>query len=634
MEYKCRSIRSVSGYDVSETSIFNIYKELGGTKTMRQLDQIEKRLLRIIAVQQQMEQTQALGDFAKTINTTANQLKQLSETFKEIGRWLGQLTMAYMQPFVEGLLAGAIAVRELLKALNIAKGYVYEDFGESGIFGEMTESADEANETINALKKNLLGFDKLNILGENATTETADYSLLTSKIKEYARSLDEVTNKANEISIKILEWLGYTYDVNGNLTGTGSNLKKILAIVGTLIGTITSTAVFSKISSIIKGLEGLGKGNGVMAKFVSTIKSSGFASKLGVIGAIVASLILLYSANEDFRKSVNGLFESIGNGLKPAIKTIANLISNVIFPTLEKIIVLISATLSPIINRISPIFSLIGEIFDSLSPASGTLSKFLGTLLSVAMQVSTILSPIFLAIDWIGYFVTTVLQTGFGAVLIIVKSIGAVFETIGLIFETIFGREGTDKFKSLQEIFAELGTKIKEIWKGVGITIQNVIFGIAESLILGLVSVVNSFVKKINTLTSALSSLWEWTGLPSIPQIPEWETSLEKSWDKVPALANGGIIKQPTVAMVGEYAGANSNPEIVTPENLMRQVFVESMLPIAQIIASGNNEVVGAIEELANRPIEMNGRKLSEAIYDDFNRVSIRKTGRALNYAR
>ena len=205
-----RSIRSVSGYDVSETSIFNIYKELGGTKTMRQLDQIEKRLLRIIAVQQQMEETQALGDFAKTIDTTANQLKQLSETVKEIGRWLGQLTMAYMQPFIESLLAGAIAVRELLKALNIAKGYVYEDFGEKSIFGEMTESAEETNEAVNALKKNLLGFDKLNILGENATTETADYTLLTSKIKEYSRSLDEVTNKANEMSIKMLI-LGYLF---------------------------------------------------------------------------------------------------------------------------------------------------------------------------------------------------------------------------------------------------------------------------------------------------------------------------------------------------------------------------------------------------------------------------------------
>lgn len=63
-----RPIRSVSGIDTSETSIFAIYKELGGTKTMRQLNQLEKRLLRIIAVEQQMMKAGAIGDFARTIN--------------------------------------------------------------------------------------------------------------------------------------------------------------------------------------------------------------------------------------------------------------------------------------------------------------------------------------------------------------------------------------------------------------------------------------------------------------------------------------------------------------------------------------------------------------------------------------
>lgn len=63
-----RTIRSISGFDVSETTIFSIYQELGGTKTMRQLTQLEKRLLRIIAIQKQLEKTGALGDYGRTIN--------------------------------------------------------------------------------------------------------------------------------------------------------------------------------------------------------------------------------------------------------------------------------------------------------------------------------------------------------------------------------------------------------------------------------------------------------------------------------------------------------------------------------------------------------------------------------------
>ena len=63
-----RTLRNVSGFDVSEITIFGIYQELGGTRTMRQLNQLEKRLLRIIAIQRQMGSTGALGDYARTIN--------------------------------------------------------------------------------------------------------------------------------------------------------------------------------------------------------------------------------------------------------------------------------------------------------------------------------------------------------------------------------------------------------------------------------------------------------------------------------------------------------------------------------------------------------------------------------------
>ncbi len=43
----------------------------------------------------------------------------------------------------------------------------------------------------------------------------------------------------------------------------------------------------------------------------------------------------------------------------------------------------------------------------------------------------------------------------------------------------------------------------------------------------------------------------------------------------VPALAAGGVIDRPTLALVGEYAGAGSNPEIVTPENKLTNVFTD-----------------------------------------------------------
>ncbi len=52
--------------------------------------------------------------------------------------------------------------------------------------------------------------------------------------------------------------------------------------------------------------------------------------------------------------------------------------------------------------------------------------------------------------------------------------------------------------------------------------------------------------------------------------------------------AKGGVITSPTVGLMGEYPGARNNPEIVTPERLMRSVFREES-------GGGKTQVYGVI---------------------------------------
>lgn len=49
-------------------------------------------------------------------------------------------------------------------------------------------------------------------------------------------------------------------------------------------------------------------------------------------------------------------------------------------------------------------------------------------------------------------------------------------------------------------------------------------------------------------------------------------------------LANGGVLDRPTLALIAEYPGAHSDPEIVTPESLMRKVFREESVGRAGIV--------------------------------------------------
>ena len=81
---------------------------------------------------------------------------------------------------------------------------------------------------------------------------------------------------------------------------------------------------------------------------------------------------------------------------------------------------------------------------------------------------------------------------------------------------------------------------------------------------------------------------------------------------QIPELANGGIIKQPTLAMMGEYAGAAGNPEIVSPRSMMRDVFDESVSPLVAAL----KELIAYLRENAGTPLLREQLAVLQAILD------------------
>ena len=591
-----RSIRQTAGYDVSENTIFGIYKELGGTKTMRQLDQMEKRLLRIIAIQRQMSASGAVGDFEKTINSASNQTKQLAETLKEVGLWLGQLTMSFMQPFIEKVLAGAIALREMLKALNIAKGYEMPEFGKGGSFDDLKDKTDDVTEsTENLIKKEeelkrvMLGFDKLNILGENKQSEqTPDYQKLLDEVAKYSSMLENVKSKATTIAEGVLEWLGYTKEVdsktgevNWKLEEGDTNLKRIIDTLKVVGVVIASLALGKLLNTVTTGLTGT---IGSLKTILTTLNPMAI-----LITALVAGFVGMYTTNEEFRDSVDA---TIGE---------------------------IKANLSQLFTQLKPFFDFLMRQLNIVIEFMTNLGGLLGQLI---LDNAKLISAFFtFDVDKIKDAFTDMFETLKQIFNTYMKYVRDSFKNL---IDSMFGAGTFDKimtwfsdtWENIKTFFTNLPTWFNDhVWKPIG----NFFIVIINGIINGVETAINFIVKGINTMTGALSNLWTWMKIPAIPQIPQ------VNWGGIPMLANGGVIDQPTMAMVGEYAGAKSNPEIVTPQNIMRQTFMECMLPIAQAIVSGDTKVVNAIQELANRPVELNGRKVSENIFDDLQNVAIRK---------
>lgn len=85
------------------------------------------------------------------------------------------------------------------------------------------------------------------------------------------------------------------------------------------------------------------------------------------------------------------------------------------------------------------------------------------------------------------------------------------------------------------------------------------------------------------------------------------------------AFANGGVVRSPTLGLVGEYPGARSNPEIITPQNLLTDIIQKEnnsediIQAIRETTLEAANRIVGAIHD-QDFSIYLDGKKLMQAV--------------------
>ena len=354
-----RQIRSVSGIDVSENTIFQYYQELGGTKTMRQLSQLEKRLLRIYALEKQMNELGAVGDLQKTIDSSSNMIKQLQETWKEAFVYMGNIALKYFQPVLKTPLSISLAIKDVFKYVSEIMGATTKEYNQDNymsLFGEEVENViDNTKELMG-----LLSFDKFEVL--NASSQdgtTSEVEKLSNAIAKLETDFSLISSSARDTADSILKWLGFekeinpeTKEVSWNLKegftnlklieyslktiaslGIGLLLNKVVSLLPKIVSSIatmnasllTTQGILKAISNIgfVAGIfmiiEGLQKGNQVLT--ITGITLTTIATTLKIIKAFklipsistaISKLSLLKNALTSINVSVIGVSISLG----------------------------------------------------------------------------------------------------------------------------------------------------------------------------------------------------------------------------------------------------------------------------------------------------------------------------------
>ena len=182
-------------------------------------------------------------------------------------------------------------------------------------------------------------------------------------------------------------------------------------------------------------------------------------------------------------------------------------------------------------------------------------------------------------------------------------------------FSLIFGKEKWEEFKNtIKKVFTEdIPNFVKTAWESIRKFLFETIPNFFTKTIPNFfIDAINKVIKGLNGLINKTPS-WLKGGIIGNATIPE-----------IPRLAKGGVLSSPTLFMGGEYNNAKTNPEIVTPQNIMRETIVESMLPLVNAILQGDKNLIKAIEN-KKTDVYLNSRKVSEAMYDDFESVATRK---------
>lgn len=254
------------GIDVSESSLSKILNDVGITdRSVQQLSYAEKEVARYIAIMEQAGQAQ--GDFAKTFESPANQIRVFKNQLLELKQVAGSFIVNTFGNIIVYVNAVVMTIKEVLKSLASLFGYDLDTSNSNSSVGSVVDDIDDgldsAVDKAKELKKQLMGFDEINNIAPETSSNSNSSGTITgiddkllNALTEWDNKMSSISGKAQEIRDKMLEWLGFHrtdeggWELNEGLT----NMEKLLDVVKTIGIAIGTWKVSSTITDLMKNL--------------------------------------------------------------------------------------------------------------------------------------------------------------------------------------------------------------------------------------------------------------------------------------------------------------------------------------------------------------------------------------------
>lgn len=317
------------GYALDVATLKQVALNHGITQNVNTMTQAQKAQLRFIAI---MEQSgNVLGDMGRTLITPANALRILNQQMVQLRRALGDMIIPLLIKILPYVQAVVKVLTELARGLATLFGFELPkiDYSslQSGVSG-IGEAADEATESMKKLRKQVAGFDQLNLIGESPGSGAVDVpgsSDLGIDLSQYEYDflgevesrVDEIADKIKRPFIELAEFLQpFAQPVFETISDSFEKLKDLVvnnkdAMIAGLGG------IAAGFISLWAAMQGPAIISGVSGAFSTLLGVIGRFGPVGliiaaVIGAITAGFLYFYRTNEEFRDTVHQILAKIG----------------------------------------------------------------------------------------------------------------------------------------------------------------------------------------------------------------------------------------------------------------------------------------------------------------------------------
>lgn len=518
--------------------------------------------------------------------------------------------------------------------------------GLAGIsFGNIANSAQKTQKN---MKKLISGFDELNVYSKDSQ-DTEGFVNPFADVEVNQEWIDRLT-KLGETLRPIFEWLRETL----------SNLFKwITDHIGLVIGALVA---IKAIGLIAKAIELWNTLKIIFEGVKTFLATSGLGTLLTTIGGIVLAVggigLAVYETVDMWKNGWNIVGEilkdlglaiaAVGAIILGAPATVAAIVAGVA-AVLSTLVVVVHEHWDEIVEWTKKLWKSLGELWDEIAAtAKEAWGKFCDGIVEVVTllgeslgilwndtkelaknvwralkeDVTWIVTELSQKLSSLWNSIKTVFSQTMSNIASIASTVWNAIKTTLVNIGTSIGNFFTNLWNGIKNtvttINTNIGTFIKNTWSTIATAVTNFntsiangvkniwngIVNVIKGAINGIIGFINGMIRGVVNGINAVIGVLNRFNI----RIPDWVPGYggrrfgfnigTLSAPQIPTLAQGGILTSPTLAMLGEYAGANNNPEIATPQSLLEDIIDRRNGELVRSFAQMTNQIISAIGDV------------------------------------